>query len=579
VSLRKERRWYGVLPNTDSNAESRSKVFGPASLCFNAASLLLDIPRQVKDFYDLVDSIFEEVSRFLYQFKIYQRIEQFTRIEPDLSNTVHDLMISFVDLCALSIKVNRGGFWKRLGKSAKKVLMDDDAGIGKELARFRSLSEKQSALQETLTLEQVLKTDKKLTLVLNTASDNNQKISEVMRGVEFLTSAEKDRKLEQMAKEQRDKIIKKLPVRKEAVQVSETRYIEVWDDTVQKTGDWLHENSDYVGWADGQPDSNPLLLLTGDPNTGKSYLVSAIIHDLQAAPRSQGPNRRKLAVAYYFFPKWAEKAQKSSQEPRPAEIALKCMSLQIADGDATYAKLMATFCDSKDEAYFKDLTCTDLWRDLKFVGTKRDTTYFLLFDGLDQVPEESRHELLKILAELRRLPETERAQIRALMSGKPETFPSDISQSPPTINIEEENKAEIRRYIERKLKGDNILQESDALRKQVLDELSDLGNFFKVQSALGKISAKIDDDGDTDDVRRILSEAGQDSAVIARNIKDELGELLSAKEIEELNELLVWVIYGFDFLSVGQLQAALVSPPLCYPGDGQAGQLVASNLL
>jgi len=566
VSLPKEPRWYALPLHRGSKTEARSKVFAPASLCFSAASILLDIPKQVHDFHELVDGIFEEVAGFLYNFKVYQRIEQFTRIEPDLVETVHELMMSFVDLCALSIKANAGGVFKHLSRSAKKVLMDDDLGIGKELDHFRLLSQRQSAVQETLTLEEVLKSGGKLTLVLNTASESNQKISDMMRGVELLTSAEKDRKLEQMAKEQREKIAKKLPVRKETAQVSDTRCIEAWDDSVQKTGDWLRKNEDYISWADRHADSNPLLLLTGDTNTGKSYLVSAIVHDLQAAA---GPNSPKMALAYYFFPKWAEKAAKAGQDQRPAETALKCMSLQIGEGDATYAKFMAAFCDSKDEAYFKDLTCADLWRDLKFVGATRETTYFLLFDGLDQVPDDSRRELLKVLAELPRLPEAEQAQIRVLMSGKPETFQPDVPESTPTIDIEQENNSEIRRFIERRLKKDNLLQGSDAttiaLRKMVLDDLSTLGNYFKVETALGKINATVDADGEADDVRRIVSEAGQDSAVIARNLKDELGEILSAKEIEELNELLIWVIHGVDLLSIDQLQAALVSSlsPLC----------------
>lgn len=563
MSLRKGRRWYASLFILEPETEVPSKAFGPASLCFNAASLLLDIPKQIHDFHELVDSIFEEVTGFLYNFKVYQRIEQFTKIEPDLVDTVHELMMSFVDLCALSIQANRGGFFKRLGRSAKKVLMDDDLGIGKELDHFRLLSQRQSAVQETLTLEGVLKMDGKLARVLNIASDTSQKIVEMKTDVEFLTSAERDRKLEQIEKAQREKIAKKLPVRKENAQVSEARCTEAWDDSVQKTGDWLRDNQDYVAWADGSAVSNPLLLLTGDNNTGKSYLVSAIKHDLQAARATTHPTTAKLAVAYYFFPKWAEKAAKAGQDQRPAETALKCMSLQISEGDATYAKSLAAFCDSKDEGYFKDLTLTDLWRDLKFVGAKQDTSYFLLFDGLDQVPEDSRRELLKVLAVLPRLPEAERAQIRVLLSGRGDTFKNNVPDTTPTIDIERENHSEIRRFIERKLKEDNLLQGSDnttaALRKLVFDDLSGLGNYFKVQSALEKINAKIDADGGADDVRKIVAEAGQDSAAIAQNLKDELGDILSAKEIEELNELLIWVIHGVEYLNVERLQAALVS--------------------
>lgn len=44
------------------------KVFGPADLCFNAISVLIDIPSNVSDFHEAVDGLFEEVSVFLSQF-------------------------------------------------------------------------------------------------------------------------------------------------------------------------------------------------------------------------------------------------------------------------------------------------------------------------------------------------------------------------------------------------------------------------------------------------------------------------------------------------------------------------------
>jgi hypothetical protein len=60
-------------------------------------------------------------------------------------------------------------------------------------------------------------------------------------------------------------------------------------------------------------------------------------------------------------------------------------------------------------------------------------------------------------------------------------------------------------------------------------------------------------------LEKILDEAGQDREAIARNVINTLSETLSQKEIEELNELLIWVIFGTDYFSVDELKAALVS--------------------
>lgn len=47
--------------------------------------------------------------------------------------------------------------------------------------------------------------------------------------------------------------------------------------------------------------------------------------------------------------------------------------------------------------------------------------------------------------------------------------------------------------------------------------------------------------------------------MIARNEIAVLNETLGAKEINELNELLVWAIFGVYYFTVGQLSHALVS--------------------
>jgi hypothetical protein len=44
------------------------QIFGPADLCFNALSMLIDIPSTIHDFHQAVDGMLEEVSSYLGQF-------------------------------------------------------------------------------------------------------------------------------------------------------------------------------------------------------------------------------------------------------------------------------------------------------------------------------------------------------------------------------------------------------------------------------------------------------------------------------------------------------------------------------
>jgi len=83
-------------------AEGASIVFGPATLCFNAISFLIDVPGRIASVYEGVGNLFEEISHFLVLFRIYGN---YTRLDPDLRDGTHKLMMSLVRICGLSIKI------------------------------------------------------------------------------------------------------------------------------------------------------------------------------------------------------------------------------------------------------------------------------------------------------------------------------------------------------------------------------------------------------------------------------------------------------------------------------------------
>lgn len=133
-----------------------------------------------------------------------------------------------------------------------------------------------------MTLENVLRSRKELAQILFIASESGKKLQDVSVGVEILATAEKNRKLEDITKDQQKKIQKKLLISNDTAQVSKTVCNELWTNSVQRTGSWVREIPAYMNWADATSDANPLLLLTGDTNSGKSFLVSAMIHELQS---------------------------------------------------------------------------------------------------------------------------------------------------------------------------------------------------------------------------------------------------------------------------------------------------------
>ncbi|KAH8592092.1 hypothetical protein B0O99DRAFT_689874 [Bisporella sp. PMI_857] len=545
-------------------AQGASMVFGPAELCFNAVSLLLDIPSKIHDFHEAVDGLLDEVSVMLSQFKIYQRIEQFSNIDPELYDTIQKLMVSFVNICALSINLrDNASRWKRFKGSMKKVLLDDDSGVKGELDAFRSLIQKQSTIRETVTLENVLRNRKDLTQLLSMASETGQRLGDIATGVDMLTAAESNRKLEHVHKQQLENIRKKLLITNDT---SKTLYSNIWADTVQRTGSWLRDIPEYNKWIDPTTDADPLLLITGDINSGKSYLMTAIVHELESIFSREVKTinaARKPVLAYHFLPKHSEK---SGHAQKLAETGLKCLAFQIAERDASYAKNTIAMCDEIDDAHFKEATFLDLWRDLRMVAPKRNQTYFILLDGVDQLSDDdqAKQDLLDITSKLKSsLSDSDRSQIRVLLSGKTGTFKQDMFRDVPTIDIEQHNGAEIGFYIDQELAKRDLLLGRDSetvkMRDLIKIKLPKIaqGNFFKVQTAIEKIGEVVASDGSSAELEKILDQAGQDQVSIAHDVLGALGESLSIKEIAELNHLLIWAVFAINYFKVFDLKAAL----------------------
>ena len=270
-------------------------------------------------------------------------------------------------------------------------------------------------------------------------------------------------------------------------------------------------------------------------------------------------------LTYHSFRKQNEKI---GQDTKPVETALKSIALKIAEQDIVYAKRLEAFCDTVEEgSYFKDLNCKALWEDLKLAAPNLNRTLFLFLDGLDQLSDKSAKKLLKVLKELRYSPkDSEQTLARVLVSSRADTFQDDLLPATPIVNIEKYNQPEIELCISRELEERQLLQ-SEEIKRLIHGKLPRAvqGNFSKVDTALDKVSEVVASDETITDLEKVLSEAGQDWELIAKNVINELTEQLSAKEIDELNELLIWMIFGYEYFDAKQLQAALVS--LAFPAS------------
>jgi hypothetical protein len=79
---------------------------------------------------------------------------------------------------------------------------------------------------------------------------------------------------------------------------AEDHLISIQRRSIGDIGDWISMESTYVRWLHGD---FPLLWVSGDPRSGKSYLAGRIILELQT--KAWKPNKRldNMLVGYFFF--------------------------------------------------------------------------------------------------------------------------------------------------------------------------------------------------------------------------------------------------------------------------------------
>ena len=566
-------------------AQGASMVFGPANMCFNALSFLMDIPAKISSFYDDLAALFGEISTFMKQFQIYQRIQDYSKVGMELKDSTHKLMIAFVDICAISISVLGGGKLHTFKTMTKIALFDNDSGIRAKLDDFRILVNHQSQISDAVTLEHVLKAEhdtsnsfKDLFSMLNEEAEKSRKqmqylqdtsdnVKIIKAGQDVLLKESSERESEKRLKEELEAIYKKLSVAPEKLPSFDQ--LDRKEGLVPGSGSWIKENEMYKSWADVESDYASPLVLGGANGSGKSCLAFTLCNDYRNRLSTDNGVSTHIPVAWYDFAKTSKKDKKSSttEDDDIVREAIKSMAAQIAkSSDFSFrTKLTSTL---KDASLMKGASVQTLLTTLfPFSGTKDTPSmrFVLLFDSLDQLTDSAAKQLLEAVLGL------PASRARVVLTGTTEKFEScrnvneeDAEEPLPLIRVEEQNESDIAAFIEQQLIEKKALQgdgpEFVKIVERIRAKLPQIanGNFDNVSQVINRVTEAIESGAYMDDID-VLIEDGvikDATAMVKANVK-ELNDSLSVQEIEQLNDLLAWALYAYAWLSVPGMTAAL----------------------
>ncbi|KAH8880886.1 hypothetical protein GQ53DRAFT_736167 [Thozetella sp. PMI_491] len=527
-----------------------------AEICFKALSFALDIPQKIKDFNQAVNEVFTKICSVLSQFKIYEKIET---IDELLARQVHRVMISFVLICAQTINYQQGDRWERFKRKAKASILNDDSGLSAEISRFEVLVKEHHGLEGTVTLKEVMEQRIEVVRVLEVVSKSGKRIERIDSTVQFLGDLATERKLSV------DRIAYLTTIRDTLGIDSNVRLdthttktvTNLFQQCLSGTGSWIWDHSAYKKWTmKDRIDSNPLLLVIGGSKCGKTSVSARITKKLE---EQRGAD---TCTVHYFF----HDSTGKSEDRDPIQSALKYMAFQVAKKDEATGRQLAKLCTDHNQT-LQTGSLKSLWKELKLGAPRSRMMYYLIFDGLENLQERHANavkDLLDVLFSLQdqHLRESSGSRVRVLVSGTEAIFQNRLEEyKSAVIDLTDCAIADMKICIDHELSHRGILQNpepgssQEKARRLIQDKLPQNtdGSFSLLQSGLENIIKQIRSGAGLEELEKSLKNSLNSHEATIEN----LHRSLEPVEVEQLNELLKWIMFNNGDLEIPQLQAAM----------------------
>ncbi|ROV93591.1 hypothetical protein VMCG_08093 [Cytospora schulzeri] len=517
----------GIIPIPASATNMAS-----SALCF-----VFDIPKAIQGYNDAIDQVFSEVSSALSQFKIYQSIEN---VNPSLVEQIHSVMVSFVRLCAHVVTYRQGRKRDRFRQKLKSIF-DEDSGLSKARDDFMQALQQQRDMEGTITLAVVIETRHDIARLLERFIVFNKSAEETQKGVQSL---KEDADRTKILGNIRDTLSVPWTVRLDT-NTTQT-CINIHSKCLEGTGSWIWTHNQYLTWmAPKDKDTSNVLIMSGPPSSGKTSASALITKRLEE-------HKERTYVAHYFFP---ASIKKSDDEKNPVQSALKYMAFQIARVDPTVRKALGKACDA---GFRGSSSLETLWGELKIGAPGSGATYYLVFDGIENLPDKQTEILLRFILSAG----VSRGSVRVLASGTDDAFANEsAAKGALRIQMEEHNESDMRIYIDEALNSRGMLQhakpnsDQKRAREKVVGKLPQKakGSYYLLQFELEDVFRMLSTRTAVNELDRMLEQSTSSHEVAIKQLQRSLG----TEEIRELNELLKWVLFTDNSMNLDELEAAM----------------------
>ncbi|KAH8430949.1 uncharacterized protein LDX57_008612 [Aspergillus melleus] len=523
-------------------AGAASSVFGPSELCFNALSFVIDAWQGYRGIYDELAGLLEKCTDYLSRLQYHVQ----AGMDANLSKVACQHLLLFVEICDRTVKL-RSKRMKLLAVSKMFFFREDS--VTDLLDKMANLVDKEGRLvaAQTFSLASAAASSSKANLALTQGlvdsvgeyqAELRKEKNQVYRTQTILRSLAFDES-------------KLTADRSEPEPFWQTIYRNYLGERIPGTGEWVFDHPSFTTWEHGRSES-PILAIDGGEGSGKSFLASTIISHLRQQKVEEGTSTR-IASAFYFLEGESREELKSATN---LENVAKSLVWQFSQAERQYLKSAASICETHGE-----IDPAHISRHLLFGNqdlAKMEITLFIVIDGLGDTVGEG---MIRFLQRACTAPPGQ--DIRVLLTGDSRCFQQLANVDSiafDTIAISQNNQSDVEIYIERQMdrmpavadrSRFGILELRARIRNRLCEQTK--GDFFKIDTTLAHIG-KLEY---LTDIEQALDNASKERSQQIIEEIESLNEIRSEKEIAEINEIILWVVFCRDLLSPKEMAAAL----------------------
>jgi hypothetical protein len=507
-------------------------------LC-NAVSLAVQVPATIHKHQEELNSVWDKLSSSFTQLEIYSAIPG--TIDDHLYEKLKKVMIGFIRLCAFVIVIQngtKGAKWKE---------------------NFTALYSGQTKFHDELDSFEKAKQDFRNVEGSATYATANQIKNDVK---DLLNDSGRVRDLEAIATQLN------LPTEETDPSVQLTRYCSgILRECIPSTGSWILTHPLYNDWTDVKNQDARLLVVRGPQSSGKTFL-SAIV------AKALGDSTKLRYVAHHTFMKREKKGERVNNL---VQSAVMQMAFRLACLDSA---IQRTLSDKRIEIS-RDLSQTDdnlitAWDKLNIGASQSKSTYYLIFDGLENLFDQEFGLVQKFIKHLI-TPSPPQNQVQDQPNGRLNkririliTLATDSSHKldksfsgSPEIDISQENMTDLEEYTRTTLgtQLDVVPRDSrEHFEHQIMKRLpmNAQGRYTNIDVGLAKVMRLVI--GGRHDEKNIDAVL-EDPTKIQKEDIEEIQQVLTTDDIKELNDVIRWVFASeghSDSLTLEQLDSASV---------------------